>query len=305
MRGIGRWNRSGICGDTWRSERDRLTDRESQWASATWQGLVKSRRKRDRKRGAALVCLGLLVATVGMLAYAGRSHLSALPVVSVRAIEVTGNRNISEAQVFDLLDLRAGDPWWKVKPEAIRARASAHPQIAGVDVRYHWFNRLQVTVSEREPVLLVMGTNEGELTRDGWFLPAREASVDDDLPILRPTPGSLPMHGSRVRGEAAALARLVGGLRERKPDLWRELSEFEMTDGQAYAYLRTRTAVVRFIPGVHDELWAKIPAVLSDLERRERGDAVLDLRFQDRIVVHLPDAVVPDTVAASSHRDRT
>lgn len=291
--------------DAGRSERDRLTDRESHWANATWQGLVESRRKRDRKRGVALAFLGLLLAAAAVLVYAGRSHLSALPVLSIRAIEVTGNRSVSEAEVFDLLDLRAGDPWWRLKPTAIRTRVREHPQLAGLALQYSWFHRLRVGVVEREPVLEVMGTFEGELTRDGWFLPVREGSADDDLPILWPAPGSLPMHGSRVGTDTAALARLVGDLREKKPDLWRDLSEFEMTGGQVYAYLRTRTAVVRFIPGVHDELWARIPTVLSDLEQRKREDVVLDLRFSDRIVVHLPEAVGADTVAANNLRERT
>lgn len=282
-----------------------MTDPQSHWANATWQGLVESRRKRDRRRKVALGVIGLLILAVLAFGFQQRETISSLPVFSIRAIEVTGNRSISEAVIYDLLDLHAGDPWWKLKPERIRARMAAHPQLAAIDFHYEWFHRLQVGVCEREPVLSVMGPLDGELTRDGWFLASREGNLEEDLPIFRPTPGSMPMPGSHVGTETAALARLVGDLRESKPDLWRELSEFELSGGQAYAYLRTRTAVIRFIPGVHDELWGRIPTVLGDLEKRKRTDVVLDLRFADRIVVHLPESAIPDTLSDKNARGRT
>jgi cell division septal protein FtsQ len=282
-----------------------LNDQQSQWANATWQGLVESRRKRNRRRGLALGFLGLAIAGLLALVFVQRNAISALPLFSIRVIEVTGNRTITEAEVYDLLDLRAGDPWWNLKPDAVRARVAASPQIAGIEFNYGWFHRLHVGIVEREPVLYVMGAFDGELTRDGWFLPAREGNTDNDLPIFRPAAGSMPMPGSQVGVETAALARLVGDLREKRPDLWRDLSEFELSGGQAYAYLRTRTAVIRFIPGMHDDLWNRIPTVLGDLDRRKRTDVVLDLRFDDRIVVHLPESAVPDTLAADNTRGRT
>jgi hypothetical protein len=282
-----------------------LTDQQSQWANATWQGLVESRRKRDRRRGVALGFLGLLILGLLAVLFVQRKAISALPVFTIRVIEVTGNRAITEAEVYDLLDLRAGDPWWSLKPDAVRARAAGHPQIAGIEMRYSWFHRLHVAIAEREPVLAVMGALDGEVTRDGWFLPAREGNIENDLPILRPAPGSMPVPGSPVGRETAALARLVGELHDKRPDLWRDLSEFELSAGQAYAYLRTRTAVIRFIPGMHDELWARVPTVLGDLDRRKRTDVVLDLRFDDRIVVHLPESAVPDTLEAKNGRGRT
>ena len=280
-----------------------MNDQQSQWANATWQGLLESRQRKNRRRGLALALLGLLALGLLALAFVERNRLSSFPLFAIRVIEVTGNRTISEAEVYDLLGVRAGDPWWSLQPSAARVRAGANPQIATIGFRYEWFNRLRVGIEEREPVLSVLGALEGELTRDGWFLPVREGGAEDDLPILRPPPGSMPMFGSRVGVETAALARLVGDLRKGRPDLWRELSEFEMSGGQAYAYLRTRRAVIRFIPGMHEDLWSRVHDVLGDLERRKRTDVVLDLRFDDRIVVHLAESAIPDILAANNYRE--
>jgi hypothetical protein len=171
-------------------------------------------------------------------------------------------------------------------------------------LHYGWFHRLRIEVVEREPALTVLGGPEGEITADGWFLPSEPAGEEPDLPILRPPPGTLSSIGAPVDRRTAKLARLVADLRTQKPAIWRDLSEIDLGQPEARAYLRSRRGVIVFTPGVHDELWSQLPTVLEDLERNHRNDVVLDLRFPGRIVVHLPEAIPADSVVAGKDRNR-
>jgi len=281
-----------------------VNDLHSRWAETTWEQLVQSRGRRNRKRGAALLLLGVCFAGLIVLGVVVRDRISTLPLLTIHEIEISGNRTIPSAEILDILALRAEDPWWKCKPDEIRARTADQPRLALLTLRYGWFHRLRVDVVEREPILTVLDGREGEITRDGWFLPPQSAGDEADLPILRPVPGTLPAPGSRVDRRTAAVARLVGDLRAHRPAIWRDLSEIDLASADGRAYLRSRHGVILFTPGIHDDLWNQLPSVLDDLERSHRNDIVLDLRFQDRIVVHLPEAVTPDTLVAGSARDR-
>jgi cell division septal protein FtsQ len=283
-----------------------VTELHSQWAETTWEQLVKSRGRRNRKRGAALAIMFVSLAGLVLLGFMLRGQLASTSAVVIHEIEISGNRSVSSAEILDILAVRAQDPWWTCRPEEIRRRANLHPRLASLTLHYGWFHRLQVKVVEREPALAVLSIPSGEITRDGWFLPPQAAGDESDLPILRPAPGTLPSPGGRVDRRMADVARLIGDLRTRRPAIWRDLSEIDLaSDSDARAYLRSRRGVILFTPGVHEDLWGRLPAVLDDLERHNRTDIVLDLRFPDRIVVHLPEAVTPDTVsAAGAARER-
>ena len=202
--------------------------------------------------------------------------------------------------MLEILGVGAGDPWWRYDPGAVRERAAANPRIAELHLRYAWFNQLHVEVVEREPTMAVIGTIEGELTRDGWFLPRRAVTDEADLPVLRPVRGTLPVLGGRVDPETAAVVRLVGSLESDHPELWRDLSEVEMGPQDARAYLRSLRGVILFQPGRHDELWERLPAVLGYLQHEPYRDIMLDLRFEGRIVVRLPGSALSDTLVAST-----
>jgi hypothetical protein len=280
-----------------------LSDLKSRWAQDAWTSLLESRRRRNRKRRilgaiAGGGALGLLV-----LAVLQRDAIPRAAPLTVREIVLTGNRVVEGAEVLDLLGLRAGDPWWRYAPSDIRNRVERHPRVASLHLRYEWFHRLHVEVEERVKSLYVLGGLEGDVTTDGWFLPSEPVGESGDHPVLRAAPGTLPMYGRKVDGRTSAVARLFGQLEQERPDLWREVSEIELTAREARAYLRSPRGVILFEPGENDDLWLRVPDVLADLVRRGRDDIVLDLTFPGRIVVRLPDTAVPDTLTSTTGRE--
>lgn len=277
-----------------------MTVPRSQWASAVFDDYQRNRRRRDRRRFWVLATIALFVVAGGTALLVRVHAFPDLSFWNVRRVEISGNRTVPEGEIARLLGFRSGDPWWKYDRSSIAARVSQHPSVGRLDLHYAWFHRLSVEVTEKEPVLAVLPPSAGEITGDGWVLPPRPAAEAVDLPILRSSGSPLPGAGSRTRGHAASIARLVESLRESRPDVYRDLSEIEIQEDEAYAYLRSCRAMIRFLPGVHESLWQNVSLVLDDLGRRGRDDAVLDLRFGGRIVVHLPEPVASDSSASQA-----
>lgn len=281
-----------------------MTNLDPQWAEAEWRRLLESRPKRNLRRRLSLCLLAVSVIAVVAVGICERERCIRWTPFTIRAIEIAGNRVVATSEVLDLLGVRVGDPWWRFSAGSVRRQLPAHAQIRSLTLRYGWFHRLCVDMEEREPVMAVLGSLGGKVTTDGWFLPAGSFGEDEDLIILRPEPGKVQTPGSQVDSETAAVARLVESLRRDDSTLWREISEIELIGGEARAYLRSQPGVILFRPGMHDELWGSVPAVLGDLRTREATDLVLDLRFNGRIVVRLPESVAGDTLFASSTKGR-
>lgn len=280
-----------------------MSDLKSRWAQDAWMRLLESRRRRNRRRRASVAALGMLAAALLVLAFLEREAIGQATPLTVREIVLMGNRSVEGAEVLDLVGIRAGDPWWRYSPSDIRKRVELHPRVGRLKIRYAWFHRLHVEVEERIPSLCVLGGLQGDVTTDGWFLPPEPVGENNDRPVLRPAPGALPTYGRRVDARTCAVARLFGQLEEARPELWRELSEVELTAREARAYLRSSRSVILFEPGRNDELWLHVAEVLADLSQRGRADAVLDLTFPGRIVVRHPDSAVPDTLGGAPGRE--
>ena len=276
-----------------------MSDLQSFWAAEAWRRMVENRRRRDRTR--RLLLLGSISVSIVLIsaAIANGGRLARAAPFVVHGIEVSNNRAVDAEAVASILGIRPGDPWWKLAPRSIGRRVAEHPRIARLEIRYLWFHRLGVDVSEREPVLAVLGPISGELTGDGWILrdrgPGRSRPAVD-LPVLRCAPGGWEGAGDRAGPRAAAVARLVARIRDARPALWRDLSEIELREEGARAYLRSVRGVVLFDPGRHEELWEQVPTVLQDLDRLGCDDVVLDLRFSGRIVARFAEGGGPDSV---------
>lgn len=269
-------------------------------AASEWRRILDQRSGRNRRRWLGVTLLVLVVSGGVALGLVSRERIVRSPLFTIQEIDLTGNKSVSDSEIFDILALRAGDPWWRVSRPAIETRRSLEPWIKDIRLSYAWYHTLRVEVIERQPSMAVLTPLAGDLTADGWFVRSRPAALADDLPILRPAVGATPAPGTRADRQSADVARLMDDLRSSKPDLWKEISEVEMREDCACAYLRSGNAVVLFLPGVHEDFWKKVPVILEDLRRQGREAPVVDLRFQKGILVHLPEAVLEDSVALAT-----
>jgi cell division septal protein FtsQ len=258
---------------------------------------------RERNSGAgrtgALILL-LLLPLLGGLVYA-HARLSAQPLWSVRAIEVSGNRSISTSELLDRLHLHPGLSWWKVRPGWAGPLLAETPRVESLRLCWRCPRDLAVKVRERESVLRVLSQPPVELAADGVVLNPEPALDAADLPLLTGVlPGSLTA-GRKLEFPAVGPHwREILELSEKAPQLWKSISEIHYVGGGDFqVVLREGRRIILWQPGLNQDLKEQIPEILAQLGREHVEDAVLDLRFRDQLVVRRPESALADTAVAT------
>ncbi len=254
--------------------------------------------RRSRSGGGILLLAALVAAGVAGLVLHAR--LTDYPVWTVRHVQVEGNRSLGMVELLRRLHLEPGTPWWRLSPAAPARLRAEEPRLAEVTVSWRWPRDLLVRVRERESFLRVWGDPPLELARDGILLETREDLDPADLPLLTGAlPPVLAPHQRLDLAEAGEAWKEFLALAEDSPGFWREVSEIRYDGGRDFqVFLRRGRRVILWEAGINGDLKKTLPEILTDLERHGQEDAVLDLRFRDQVVLHLPAAAVADSAAA-------
>jgi cell division septal protein FtsQ len=257
-------------------------------------------RRRRRGFGGLLLLGALLAATAGGLLLHAR--LSGCPLWAVRRVEVEGNRSLGTVELLRRLRLEPGTWWWRVSPGALHRLCAEEPRLAAITVSWRWPRDLVVRVRERESFLRIWGDPPLEVARDGTLLETREDIDPADLPLLT---GALPLslapqqHLDLV--DAGDAWKEFLSLADDEPGFWREVSEIQYDGGRDFqVFLRQGRRVILWEAGINGDLKKTIPAILADLQRLGQEDAVLDLRFRDQVVLHLPAAAAAAADSAAA-----
>jgi len=198
---------------------------------------------------------------------------------AVDQIKVIGNRETSEIDVLERLELDGWTSLIGMNADAARDRIAALPWVSQVSIRKTYPNAIEVKLDERQPFAIWQQNNE---------LTVIEPSGKVIAPYRPGRLGNLPMVvGQGAEDDAAAFVAKV--------------AEFPELARRAKVYLRVaeRRWDIRFENGVV----VKLPEfgadkALADLEMMDRDSrllskdiAVVDMRLADRVVVRLtPEA---------------
>ncbi|MBM3316585.1 MAG: FtsQ-type POTRA domain-containing protein [Candidatus Eisenbacteria bacterium] len=258
----------------------------------------RSRGGRGARWAAALLLLAAVGAAVAAAALPRRLHAGA-PIETLE-IRIAGPGHLDVQEVRRALGVPPGTPIGAVDPDsACRRLRLALPRVVEARWREGWFERPALEVVERNPVCMIAGP-EGrvlEAAEDGILLAPRGEALAD-LPLLTWAPGAqaaLCTAGALLDLPGAPdllglLARLRGG----HPSLWADLSEARLhPDGGYELFWSDQPTVTRgrgALSAARLQAWS---AVLADLRERDERDAVIDLRFKDRIIVSLPESERP------------
>ncbi|WP_229797957.1 cell division protein FtsQ/DivIB [Planomonospora parontospora] len=114
------------------------------------------------------------------------------PVLGVRDIRVTGNFDVSAAQIRQTAGVVDGTPLATVDAAAVEGRIRGIRRIESAEVSRNWPGTLVIEVVEREPVAAVqVGDKSALMDRHGVVVEVRE-TAPPALPVLRldrPGPG--------------------------------------------------------------------------------------------------------------------
>lgn len=110
--------------------------------------------------------------------------------VTLQEIRITGQVNVEEQEVLDLLRVDTGLVMFDVNAVMLEDRVVRHPWIEQVDVARLPSGILDVVIEERTPVALLMGADgraDYWVDHQGWRLPVTERARYD-VPLLYAVP---------------------------------------------------------------------------------------------------------------------
>ncbi len=208
--------------------------------------------------------------------------LAELEFFRARDYRVVGARLLQEEKV---LAVAAISPYVSVFDDltSIELRLEQHPLIRRAHVSTELPRTLVITIEERTPVGFVAGPLLEPVDRDGQVLPLDPVEHRLDLPVLIRAGGGAALSPSQLRILAMEVDRLAAD----DPTFLAAVSEMAIDDhGDATAVL-SGDLLLRFRPPLSHRRLRDGLTALEDaaLRHPDQAAAVLDLRFEDQVVV--------------------
>lgn len=181
-------------------------------------------KRRTRRR----ILVFLLAAAVGLSAPAWAPPLLArMDAFRVETVGVTGVRYCPPGEIVRRADVAPGASVWD-DPSRWEARVRSHPLVREAEVVRTGRHRLEIRVTEVEPVALAATPELVPVDREGRVLPLDPAETGLDLPILG---GEAEIRDGRLApGESRRLLETLVRLRMAEPGFVEQASEFRALD---------------------------------------------------------------------------
>ena len=229
------------------------------------------------------------VLIVGVLIVAsmyGYNYLTTSSRFQVEHVDVVGLTRIDRAEIDRLVADLKGHNILLAPIEVYEARLEAHPRIAGVTARRVLPDRVVVDVHEREPVALVFTDRYYEIDAAGVVMPGDEYTAMLDLPTITGMsagdvrPGRVcsdPMMRGAI--EALEVCRTIGrGFAE-------NIAEVRAGEGGLAIRSLSDDCVLLVGNADFEKRLRKFFLLKDELKRRESASSLIDLRFDNQIVV--------------------
>ena len=208
--------------------------------------------------------------------------LAELDYFRAREYRVAGARVLDEEQVLATAGI---SPFVSVFDDltAMERRLEEHPLIRRARITTVLPTTLVFTIEERTPVAFVASPVLEPVDRDGQILPLSPVDHRLDLPVLMRVGGSGALSTSQVQ----TLAREVDRLAADDPTFLAAVSELTIDDGGDATAVVSGDLLLRFRPPLSHRRLREGLNVLEDavLRRPDQRASVLDLRFEDQVVV--------------------
>ncbi len=208
----------------------------------------------------------------------------------IASVSLSGERHVSRTDIFAAAGVTDHTSLLFLDVEAARARLQAIPWIAEATVRKLYPDRLQITLTEREPFAL-------------WQVDGKISIVGADGTVIGPLSDQKFATMPFVVGRgAAAKAKVFLGMLDRYPALREQV--------RASILVADRRWNLKLANGIDVRLPERnVEAALDTLATLDRDKSLLtrditavDLRLPDRVTVRLSDAAARAREAPSSER---
>ncbi len=225
---------------------------------------------------------GVMAGGVALAAAWLPDALAELDYFRAREYRVAGARVLEREQV---LATAAISPFVSVFDDltAMERRLEEHPLIRHARITTVLPGTLVFTIEERTPVAFVASPVLEPVDRDGHVLPLSPVDHRLDLPVLMRVGGQGALSPSQVRTLAMEADRLAAD----DPTFLAAVSEIAIDDRGDATALVSGDLLLRFRPPLSHRRLREGLDVLEDavLRRPDQRAFVLDLRFEDQVVV--------------------
>ena len=240
-------------------------------------------------RGAvAVTAVAMLVAMLGLL----ERHIKSSKSFAIEQIEITGNEQLTHAQVLRAAGLAVGQNVFAVGPEQARANLLKEPWIEAAEVRRRLPGRFSIELRERQAVALLAGGQLQLVSDEGVAFKALDANDPSDLPVISGLDPELRAQDEQARAtsllDAVALLHAYqdAGLARREP-----ISEIHVENDRGLSlYVGSDAMYVRLGKGPFRQKLERMREVLTRLAKDKARAAYVYLdnqRRQDRVVARL------------------
>ena len=258
-------------------------------------------------RAMALCVLAIIGITV--VATVFRS-LTRSEMFSVKHIDITGNQRTSREEMLTMLQENAHGGLWQLNLDDLRQKLKKNPWVREVEVKRSLPDRLKVTISEREPWLLVRRADNAIIWVDQDGTPLGDESrfnVTNVPPLVSGlAEGNAPQVMEKRRRHLESVRQLLTALDAGDPKLSSRIDEvmlddvnglkLRVSDGRVTITVgaedfrhRTEEALKVLDAVAHRDVTALRVLKLTDAERLLSGPpiAYINATLSDRVVVGL------------------
>lgn len=277
-------------------------------AGASRRGVPRLHRRPVWREAGFLAHLPVWTGTAGALAFLGATALYGMVLgghtdaaanaltaeagFSIQAIQLTGQRETTEFEILEALEIPDGSSLLMFNAGAARARLARIPWVKDVSIQKFYPGTLQVKLDEREPFALWQrGKIVSIIDREGDVITDEVKERYAGLPLV-------VGHGAQKQS-AGMLATL-----DRVPKLRPRVRALVLIAERRWNLVLENGITVR----LPEE---GVDAALSELVRLDEKDALLsrditavDLRLKDRVVVRLSEEAAKQRRSAGNPKTR-
>ncbi|HLB25419.1 MAG TPA: FtsQ-type POTRA domain-containing protein [Nitrospirota bacterium] len=247
---------------------------------------VKTRRNMARlpKLLVALALIGCAVAAPFAARAAGR-YVSSLPFFRVREVRVDGLKYVQKDDFISFIGDPRGGSILRYDMDETLKDAYTHPWIKEAVVRRDFPGTVRFELVERKPAAIAATASGHYLVDDKGFAVSEAAGGGwDFLPVIeRPS-----THGLRLLDEedAKRMRKALRLLNVVRSEPGERLTGSVVVVGEDGApYLKLNGAVVKVGLDGYQEKVKRLSEVMSDIQKRGKKPALIDLRFPGKVVV--------------------
>lgn len=213
--------------------------------------------------------------------------LARMDVFRVETVGVTGVRYCPPEELVERADVASDASVWD-DPSGWERRVESHPLVRDARVVRAGLHRLEIQVSEVEPVALVATPGLEPVDRRGRVLPLDPVESRLDLPILN---GPVELRDGRIGdAEARRLLEVLVRLREAEPGFVAQASEFRRLEHGVGVWMGAGASEAREIRLPAEDPVRALARVEMALGAHAGGTVrEADARFEDQVVLTLKE----------------